>query len=214
MLSERATASGLANVFEETFNKNNDVFRIMREPVSSMTVLGDFCKSFCNVLEKHATYVIVSGFMVIALGRPRGTEDIDIIIEPISKAAFETLHQKLISNGFVCMQSEHAEEIYSEYLKHNLSVRYTFDNEPLPEMEIKFAKDTLDLLQLKNRVKIPETNLDVWFTTAEANIAYKEEYLKSDKDREDARYTRLFFGKKIKEESINEWKNLIHRYKQ
>ena len=185
----------------------------MREPVSNTTVLGDFCTRFCNIVEKHAAYVIVSGFMVIALGRPRGTEDIDMILEPLTQEQFEKLHQELTSQGFVCMQSEKKEEIYSTYLTQNLSVRYTFDNEPLPEMEVKFAKDTLDTLQLQSRIKIPETQLDVWFTTPEANIAYKEEYLKSDKDMEDARFTRLFFGKKVQEHAINEFKKMIRKYK-
>ena len=111
------------------------------------------------------------------------------------------------------MQSDSLEEIYSEYLTQNLSVRYTFDNEPLPEMKVKFAKDTLDLLQLQERIKVPETKLEVWFTTPEANIAYKEEYLKSDKDLEDARFTRLFFDRQINETAITEFKKMIRKYK-
>ncbi len=185
----------------------------MRELVSDKTILGVFCEKFCSVLEKHAKYIIVSGFLVISLGRPRGTEDIDMIIEPISKETFIKLHADLVKNGFVCMQSDTAETAYEEYLSQHLSLRYTFDDEPLPEMEVKFAKDSLDLLQLQTRIKIPETKLDVWFTTPEANIAFKEEYLKSEKDMEDADFMRKCFGEKINENEIIEIKKLIERYK-
>lgn len=44
-------------------------------------------------------------------------------------------------------------------------------------MEVKFAKDKLDEEQINARVKLPLTGLDVYFSTVESNIAFKEEYL-------------------------------------
>lgn len=35
--------------------------------------------------------------------------------------------------------------IYDDYLLHNSSVRYSWKDKFLPEMEIKFAKDELEL---------------------------------------------------------------------
>ena len=66
-------------------------------------------------------------------------------------------------------------------------------------MEIKFAKDMLDNIQLQTKEKIPLTGLDVWFSSIAMNIAFKEEYLKSDKDMEDARHLRMVYSDKINE---------------
>jgi len=173
-------------------------------------ILDRFCIDFCSIMDKYARYIIVSGFVAISTGRTRGTEDIDMIIEKIDKPTFTKLHENLTKNGFVCMQSDSAEEIYS-YLTDNLSVRYTYRDKPVPEMEVKFAKDELDNLQLRERTKIPLTGLDVWFSSIEMNIAFKEEWLKSDKDLEDARHLRIVFEEQTDEQKINNYKELIRR---
>ena len=169
-------------------------------------ILDKFCIDFCKVVEKNCKYIIVSGFVAIASGRVRGTEDIDMIIERLNLKKFIQLHKDFIKNNFVCMQSDSEQEIY-DYLKDNLSVRYTYKNKPLPEMEVKFAKDYLDEYQLKNRVKLKITNLDVWFSSIEMNIAFKEELLKSPKDLEDAKHLRKMFT--VNEKEIDNIKKLI-----
>lgn len=182
----------------------------MNRLVKNRNILDKFCTNFCNVLEKYCRYIVVSGFLAIASGRTRGTEDIDIIIERLNKERFTLLHNGLIKKGFVCMQSDNPLEIY-EYLNNNDSVRYTYKNLPLPEAELKFAKDELDDYQLKTRKKIKLTGLDVWFSSADMNIAFKEEYLKSDKDLEDARHLRIVFKEEINEKEINEIKKMIKK---
>lgn len=185
----------------------------MNRQVKDKNILNDFCSRFCKILEKHCRYIVVSGFVAIASGRARGTEDIDVIIERIGKPEFIRLHNNLIKSGFVCMQSDSADMIYADYLANNDSVRYTFKDMPLPEMELKLAKDELDNLQLQNRQKIKEIGLDVWFSPINFNIAFKEEYLKSDKDIEDAVFLRKIYKDKISEERIDEIKKLIRRHK-
>ena len=134
-----------------------------------------------------------------------------MIVERIEKATFKRFHDDLVKHGFVCMQADSSDVIYGDYLTKKTSVRYTYKDRHVPEMEIKFAKDALDLLQLKNRMKIPQTGLDVWFATPEMTIAYKEDYLKSDKDLEDAKHLRIVFD--VEERKINECKKLIKKYK-
>ena len=185
----------------------------MDRGISDTNVLFKFCKDFCSIIEKHAEYIIVSGFLVIASGRARSTEDIDMILARLPKEKFVELHGALKKAGFECMQTDNAQEIYDDYLTKKASVRYTRSDIPLPEMEVKFAKDLLDDLQLKQRIKIAETNIDVWFSSVSANIAFKEEYLKSQKDLEDAMHLRLLFESKINEREINEIKKLIRKYK-
>ena len=55
------------------------------------------------------------------------------------------------------------------------------------------------------------TGLSVWFADINANIAFKEEYLKSDKDIEDARHLRLIFGGIVDEKEIARVKKLVRR---
>ncbi|MFH1376618.1 MAG: hypothetical protein ABIH25_03190 [Candidatus Woesearchaeota archaeon] len=176
---------------------------------SKRNVLDKFCIDFCEIVEKFTKYIIVSGFVAISSGRARATEDIDMIIPKISKDIFIKMHNDLIKNDFVCMQSDDPTEIYKDYLKNDTSVRYTYKNRPLPEMEIKLSKDELDDYQLTTRVKLKLTGLDVWFSSIDMNIAFKEEYLKSPKDLEDAKHLRDVYSDLIDEEEIKKIKKMI-----
>ncbi|MBU1129363.1 MAG: hypothetical protein KJ949_01905 [Nanoarchaeota archaeon] len=181
----------------------------MRRGIDERTILDKFVEDFCEVVEKHVKYIICSGFVAIAHGRSRGTEDIDMIIEKISKEKFLKLHRDLDKAGFECMQSSKPEEIYEIYLINGDSVRYTLKGEFLPEMEIKFVKDELDLEQIKTRQKIPFTKLNIFFSSIESNIAFKEELLGAEKDLEDAKHLRIIYQGKIDEEKINKLKKRI-----
>ena len=184
-----------------------------RRVVDDKTILDKFVEEFCGIIEKHVKYIVCSGFVAISHGRSRGTEDIDMITEKISQEKFIELHKDLVRNGFVCIQSDKPEDIYSTYLSKGDSVRYVWDKEGYfpPEMEIKFAKDELDLEQLRTRTKLPLTGLDIYFSSIEGNIAFKEEWLKSDKDMEDAKHLRIIYEDSINEDKINEIKQKIRR---
>ncbi len=134
-----------------------------------------------------------------------------MIIKPINIKKFNLLHRDLLKNNFICMQSDDSNEIYS-YLKDNLSVRYTYNNKPLPEMKVKFAQDELDLYQIKTKTKLPLTGLDIYFSSIEMNIAFKEEYLKSHKDIEDAKHLRKVYNN-VNEKEIKKIKEKIRKLK-
>lgn len=185
----------------------------MRRGVSDKTILETFAEDFCEVVEKHCKYIVCSGFVAIAHGRSRATEDIDMIIEKLPKEKFVKLHDNLIQAEFECMQSIDGEKIFDDYLNQGSSVRYTRKGEFLPEMEVKFAKDKLDEEQIKDRTKLEFTGLDVYFSSIESNIAFKEELLGADKDLEDARHLRIIYEGKIDEEKINKIKEQIKRYR-
>ena len=57
------------------------------------------------------------------------------------------------------------------------------------------------------------TGLDVWFSTVDANIAFKEELLKSDKDMEDAKHLRIVYANEIDENEINRIKEMVKRFR-
>ena len=181
----------------------------MDRNIYDKTILDEFAEEFARIVDKHCKYIIVSGFVAIAHGRSRGTEDIDMIIEKLTKEKFVLLHEDLEKSGFECMQSLNPAVIYDDYLSKRDSVRYTRKNEMLPEMELKFEKDELDELQIKTRKKMPFTGIDVYFSSVEMNIAFKEELLKSDKDLEDAKHLRIIYKGELDEEEINKIKEKI-----
>ncbi len=182
----------------------------MERAVADTNILDTFVKDFVAVVEPLARYIIVSGFVAISHGRMRGTEDIDMILERLEKDTFKKLHEALVQAGFECVQSSDATTIY-EYLTSNTAVRYVRKGTFVPEMEVKFAKDALDDDQLKRRVKLPLSGLDVWFSSIETNIAFKEELLKSPKDLEDAAHLRRVYEGELDEEEIERVKALIRR---
>lgn len=181
--------------------------------IDNKTILDKFAEDFCKIIDKYTKYIICSGFVAIAHGRTRGTEDIDMIIEKISKEKFFEMHKDLLKNGFICIQSDNPEDIYFKYLDKGNSIRYVWDEEGYfpPEMEIKFTKDELDTEQMKTRTKLPLTGLDVYFSSIEYNIAFKEELLASDKDIEDAKHLRIIYEDTIDEEKITKIKEKIRR---
>lgn len=183
----------------------------MGRETDDRTILDKFAEDFVKVVEPYAKYIIVSGFVAIAHGRSRGTEDIDMIIERIKKEDFIKLHHDLEVAGFECIQSKNPELIFEDYLRQNLSVRYVRKRSNIPEMELKFAKDALDDYQIKTRKKLPLTGLDFYFSSIEMNLAFKEELLKSPKDIEDARHLRIIYADVIDENEVIKIKKEIKR---
>ena len=177
--------------------------------ISDTNILDTFCLEFCNIIEKHSPYIVVSGFVAISSGRVRATEDIDMIVPRLSAEQFKQLHKDL-ERDFVCVQSDDADTIY-DYLINNTAVRYTWKNEPLPEMEIKFVKDKLDEYQIQTKVKLDLTGLDIWFSSVEMNIAFKELLLKSEKDLKDAEHLRKVYT--VDEKEVQHIKKLIREYR-
>jgi len=179
----------------------------MKKP--KLNILDRFCLEFKGIVEKYTEYIVVSGFVVISSGRTRATEDIDMIIRRIPLEKFKKMHKEL-SKTFECFQSDNPDEIYS-YLDDNLSVRYAYPDKPIPQMELKFVKDPLDDYQFQTKTKLKLTGLDIWFSSVEMNIAFKEGLLKSDKDMEDAKHLRLVY--EVDEKEIQKIKNMLTRYR-
>lgn len=179
--------------------------------VGNTNILDEFAIKFSKIIEKYTEYIIVSGFVAISSGRTRATEDIDMIIKPTDKETFNKLHNELVRNNFICIQSESSDEVYSTYLSKFDTVRYIDKDKPLPEMELKFARDELDEYQLKTKTKLKLTGLDLWFSTVNVNIAFKEHLLKSPKDLEDAKHLRIVYRELISEDEIRKVNGLIDK---
>jgi len=184
----------------------------MKRETDDRSVLDKFSKDFVSVVEKFSEYIIVSGFVAISHGRTRGTEDIDIIIRRIPGEKFKKMHHSLSVAGFECIQSSDPNEIY-EYMESNSSVRYIRKGLHIPEVELKFARDALDEYQFKTKRKLPLSGLDLWFSSIEMNIAFKEELLKNPKDMDDAKHLRIIYSEKINEKEIEKIKGMINKHR-
>lgn len=186
----------------------------MERSTGDRNLLNEFAADFVRALGKNKIrYIIVSGFVAIAHGRSRGTEDIDMIIEKISPEKFGRLHSGLVKAGFECLQGSKPRTLFDDYLKENTALRYVRKGQFIPEMELKLAKDALDDKQIEERIRLPLTGLTFYFSSIETNIAFKEELLKSPKDLEDAKHLRIIYAEKLDEAKIGEMKKLIREYR-
>ncbi|MBI2144329.1 hypothetical protein HYU17_04240 [Candidatus Woesearchaeota archaeon] len=158
--------------------------------------LDRFVLKFIKILEKHANYVIVSGYVSILFGRSRATEDIDIFIKELSKAQFAALYQDLKDAGYWCLNAESTDEIY-EYLEESLSIRFANEGETIPNFEVKFAKKKSALMAFADSLTVLIGDGRIRLSSLERQIAYKRYYLKTDKDLEDAAYIEKLFKEQI-----------------
>jgi len=174
-----------------------------------LSELDKFAIKFLKIVEKHVEYLIISGYISILLGRARATEDIDVFIKKISFEQFSKLYNELKENDFWCLNAEDEEEIF-DFLKEGLAIRFSRIESPIPNFEVKFPKkDELDNELFEDVVSVILKNGKLKISSLERHIAFKEEYLKSEKDIEDARHVRELFGEKIDNNKINKLKQLI-----
>ena len=163
---------------------------------------------FTTILHNYTPYVIVSGYVAILLGRSRASEDIDIIIPKIDYATFQTLADELKANGFYCLNTEENKDIY-EYLTDNLAVRFARHNTVIPNIEMKWAKNSIDELALKKTLTIKFLKGTLYTSHLELQIAFKEIVLRSPKDMEDARHMRNIAEKYLDKKLIKQYKEML-----
>jgi hypothetical protein len=181
---------------------DNNSIKLERE----LNELDKFVLDFVKVLQKHTNYVLISGYVALLFGRSRGTEDVDLFIEKLDRNKFEDLYQDLLNKGFWALNANSTEELFS-MLNDKLAIRFAKKDDVIPNMEVKFVKDTLDQLTIKNRIKVITNDGELFISKIELQIAYKRFVLKSEKDLEDALYLQNIFN--ISEEKVNKYKLLL-----
>lgn len=175
----------------------------------TLNELDNFMIDFINILENHADYVIVSGYVSILLGRSRATEDIDLLIPKMSLQSFSDLFNDLIKNDYECVNTSKIEGAFKMLDEH--AIRF-YREIPVPNIEFKQISNKIhkDAFNNKLTVKLKEKNL--FISPLELQIAYKLslmskgsfEEISSDKDFEDAKHLYELFKEKLnKEELIN-----------
>ena len=159
-------------------------------------------------MTKHTDYVIVSGYVSILFGRSRATEDVDALILPISKERFEKLHKDFISKGFWFLNSENTEEVF-DLLVTKHSIRIAYENQAVPNIEIKFINSEIERDAFTNRIKAIVSGNSIHISPIELQIAYKEVILMSGKDKEDALHLREIFKHHLDKNLLEEYINTL-----
>ncbi|MBU3906899.1 MAG: hypothetical protein KKA64_01480 [Nanoarchaeota archaeon] len=173
-----------------------------------LSELDRFALDFLGIIERFTDYVVISGYVSILLGRSRVTEDIDIFIKKITKEQFSNMYNALKEAGFWCINAEKEDEIFS-YLEEGLAVRFSYEKTAIPNFELKFPKDKLDEEVFSDFIIVELPKGSIKISSLERHIAFKKYYLKSDKDKEDAKHIEEVFSSKIDYNKINKLKELI-----
>ena len=186
----------------------NNIIKIDKVP----NVLDDLVLEFTGILSKHYGYVIISGYVAILLGRARATEDIDILIEKKNGKVFSKFWKSIIKNKFYCLNTENLDEAWS-YLEEGLAIRFAKTNTVIPNFEIKFPKNELEHLALKEKLTVQLPKGSIFIPEIEQQIAVKRILLASRKDIEDAIHLEELFKEKLNNKKLLQYTELCKRIK-
>lgn len=150
---------------------------------------------FVEILESlELSYVIVSGYVAILLGRSRGSEDIDVLID-LGESNFENFWKRLEEENYWCINAGREEAF--DMLEDGLSVRFAKEGEVIPNFELKLPETEFDHVALDSKWKASVSGKEINISPLELQIVYKL-HLGSDKDFEDALHIY-----KVAKESLN-----------
>ncbi|MFW6231277.1 MAG: hypothetical protein ACOC32_04630 [Nanoarchaeota archaeon] len=174
-----------------------------------LSELDKFTLDFLEILKKHTeNYVLISSYVSILLGRPRGSENIDIIVEKMDKNQFDAFADDLEKNGFTYLNAK-GDDMYT-YLQEKTAIRFARTDEVIPNMKLKFPKRQIDEATLRIRIPVKINGKGIFISNLELQIAFKEEVLQSDKDIEDARHLREVAKDHLKQEKIESYKGMLN----
>jgi hypothetical protein len=169
------------------------------------TLLDKFVLNFCRILKRYTNYVVVSGYVSILFGRARATEDIDIIIEKMSEEEFYRLYSELTKGGYWCINAKSRRTAYN-MLADGLRIRFAKRRSLIPNAELKFAKRELEREVFRDNIKVILDKDEIIIPRIEQQIAYKEVFLGSQKDLEDAEHLRRVFRDKINKGTLAKYR--------
>ncbi|MFC4407887.1 hypothetical protein [Haloarchaeobius iranensis] len=181
---------------------NNDALTISRTPSD----LDRDVLEFTQVLDSCAVdYVIVSGYVAILTGRSRATEDIPIIIEPLSESATEQLVAELDAAGYWGMAMP-LDEMHS-MLNEGSRIRIAEDGAMYPNFETWFVSNDVEREAISNALTVELGESEIRISPIELQIAYKLRLAqaagtKTGKDFEDALHLYLTFEEQFNREKL------------
>src|SRR3989338_4406468 len=118
-----------------------------------LSELDRFTLHFIKILRKHSPYALVSGYVSILLGRSRASEDVDVLTPRMPPDKFQMLVEDLRKHNFTCLNTGSVDEMH-EYLTEGVPLRFMEHGKTIPNMELKWAKSTIDELTLKKAITV------------------------------------------------------------
>lgn len=166
---------------------------------------------FTSILNKlKINYVVVSGYVAILFGRSRSSEDIDIILEKLDENRFLSFWNE-VTTKLWCINTDLPKNAYYEYLLNKTSIRFSKKDDPIPNVEIKFAEDNIDVYSMQNKIQVIVNNNMIFISPIEVQIAFKF-YLGSYKDIEDALHLYEIFKDKLDKNELLKWIRKLNIY--
>jgi hypothetical protein len=181
---------------------SDDTLTVSRE----LSALDKDVLEFTRILDAcDVNYVIVSGYVAILTGRSRSTEDIDVILESLSKTETEQLVTELKNRGYWGMAMP-LDEMYS-MLSEGSRIRIAEDGEMYPNFETWFVSNDVEREALSNPLTVTFDEGDIEISPLELQIAYKLRLAQASdslngKDFEDALHLYLTFEERFNTEQL------------
>jgi hypothetical protein len=186
------------------YSIDKDVIVIQRE----LTELDRFVRDFLHAL--NSDYLVVSGFVSIATGRTRGTEDVDILFPLMHKAAYQEVFDRILDAGFWCYQGDTLQVVY-EYVQELKHIRFARKDQIFPNIELIPINESkkAQWFEFKHPQKMRVGRWEFKIPPIEFEILYKELVLGSKKDIQDAKHLRQFFRAVLRDENFKAYRKVI-----
>lgn len=183
---------------EETLVVSKELTELDRDVIEFTTVLE----------EEGISYVIVSGYLTILTGRSRSTEDIDVILEPLSGSETEKLVETLQERGYWGMAMPLGS--MHEMLSEGDRIRIAEEGEMIPNFEVWFADSQFERTVLGSALSAEIGNETFFVSRIEPQIAYKLHLAQSaeslsGKDFEDALHLYSVFEEQLNTEELEQY---------
>lgn len=159
--------------------------------------LDRFVLDFVKILERHAKYVVMSGYVAILFGRNRASEDVDFFVEKFRD--FDKFAEELQRNGYWFVNEDPGQAL--SMLEEGLAIRIAKKGSFQPNAEIKYPKRDTDRYSLDNRLEVILRSGKIWISSLELNIAFKL-FLGSGKDIEDAKFLYMLLKDNLSMEKL------------
>ncbi len=182
----------------------------------TLNYLDKFTLSFLEIIKKYTSYVIVSGYVSILLGRSRGSEDVDLLIPDMSLDNFKIIFKDLEKENFECINTSNVTEAYEIW--HDHAIKFCEKGKVIPHMEFKIISNNLQKYALDNKVSVKlNEKVDFFISPLELQIAFKLSLMpdsdfgeiSSDKDFEDAKHIYEYFKDDLDMERLLYFVNLL-----
>ncbi|SDR34617.1 hypothetical protein [Natronobacterium texcoconense] len=176
-----------------------DTLVVDREPNALDELAIDFSAVLSDLDVEH---VYIAGYLAILTGRPRATDDIDVLVEPLSETEIETVVEELRDADY-WGPAMPLEEMYGN-LSEGTNIWVAPDGQTTPHLEVKFPTDEFDRASLSNAIEARVAGETIPIGPLELQIAYKL-YLGGQKDFEDAAHLYSLFGETLRETDLEHW---------